>query len=327
LRGRVLIPLISIRNYGPRTFGESDIEKKKELRNKLSASIGSHLEEYRESCKQKLLSIEIAFYLYKDKEIGSPRDLDNMLKILCDTFPDFVDRAMTEAGLGLISGNSDHTIYEIHSMKRLVDNLTDEGVDLEVFEWSPDTSATNTPNNIIRQAEEFAKYKHRCQYRKDQKTPYWHHLAQVVNNLRSMGIKDENILCAGWLHDTLEDTDTDFDEIAEKFNPEIGQMVADVSKNKTLQEREREIAYKDKLRVIQWQSQVIKFSDVMANIADLPTGYSDPGVITAQIEKKLEYIEAIRPGLSKASLRIPGMNDTMRAFNKILAPYGRKFSL
>ena len=51
------------------------------------------------------------------------------------------------------------------------------------------------------------------QYRNNNKTPYWYHLRDVVNNLEMMGIDDESILCAGWLHDSIEDTSFDFDDI------------------------------------------------------------------------------------------------------------------
>jgi hypothetical protein len=34
---------------------------------------------------------------------------------------------------------------------------------------------------------------------------------QVVNEAKALGIKDNEILFAAWLHDTIEDTNTDFD--------------------------------------------------------------------------------------------------------------------
>lgn len=135
LKANLLIPKISIRNYTPRTFGDNDIEKKKDLRNRILFEM-TDAEDCKSRCRGKLLAIEVTFYLSQEREIGSPRDLDNMLKIFCDTFPDYVDRAKTEQGLGLIMGNSDHTIYEIHCSKKLVDTIDDEGIDMEIFEWA-----------------------------------------------------------------------------------------------------------------------------------------------------------------------------------------------
>jgi hypothetical protein len=45
-------------------------------------------------------------------------------------------------------------------------------------------------------AMEFAKKKYAFQLRKDEKTLYWVHLEQVVNNAEALGIKDNDILCA-----------------------------------------------------------------------------------------------------------------------------------
>jgi (p)ppGpp synthase/HD superfamily hydrolase len=65
----------------------------------------------------------------------------------------------------------------------------------------------------VSQAKEFAKQKHACQLRKDGKTLYWVRLEQVANNAVALGIRDSDILCAAWLHDTIEDTNTDYDDM------------------------------------------------------------------------------------------------------------------
>ncbi len=51
--------------------------------------------------------------------------------------------------------------------------------------------------NKISLAKNFAKKKHKCQKRKDGKTPYFKHLDEVVRLLKKIGVKDEDILCAG----------------------------------------------------------------------------------------------------------------------------------
>lgn len=78
----------------------------------------------------------------------------------------------------------------------------------------------------VEGAMEFAKKKHAFQLRKDEKISCRVRLEQVVNNAKDLGIKDNEILCAAWLHDTIEDTNTDYDDIAEKFSIEVAQIVA-----------------------------------------------------------------------------------------------------
>ena len=70
----------------------------------------------------------------------------------------------------------------------------------------------------VQNAELYAKKKHAGHFRQDGSTPYSKHLEDVVNRLKSLGVVKSELLCAGWLHDTLEDTETSFDDIYEKFD-------------------------------------------------------------------------------------------------------------
>jgi hypothetical protein len=94
----------------PSTPGEDPPEKKIALRNKIEEQIRGRLDEYRTLCRGRSLSLDITFYLSREKEKGSPRDLDNMLKVLGDTLQDHIDGNRNEPGLGLIKGISDHAI-------------------------------------------------------------------------------------------------------------------------------------------------------------------------------------------------------------------------
>jgi hypothetical protein len=53
-----------------------------------------------------------------------------------------------------------------------------------------------------------------------------------VSRLKSLGIIDEEVLCAGWLQDILEDTDTSFDELFEKFGRRIAVLTLSLTKTK-----------------------------------------------------------------------------------------------
>lgn len=66
--------------------------------------------------------------------------------------------------------------------------------------------------------------------RKDGITPYSKHLEDVVNRLKSLGVIDEELLCAGWLHDTIEDADTTFDDLFEQFGSRIAVLVINTIK-------------------------------------------------------------------------------------------------
>lgn len=127
---------LSVKSYQPKTYGgKHDVERKKELRDLILSKI-SNFAEVQKNCRGKRLSLNICFNLFSDTDVEGrkTKDLDNMLKIFCDVFPDFVDRDKKVKGLGLIEGDSDDMIFEIHCTKRLVGHESDEGIDFSIYE-------------------------------------------------------------------------------------------------------------------------------------------------------------------------------------------------
>lgn len=59
----------------------------------------------------------------------------------------------------------------------------------------------------------FAAFKHRKQRRKNADIPYINHPLDVANILAQAGVEDITTLCAAVLHDTVEDTETTYDEL------------------------------------------------------------------------------------------------------------------
>jgi guanosine-3',5'-bis(diphosphate) 3'-pyrophosphohydrolase len=266
------------------------------------------------NCRGKKLSIDVVFHAFENPSKGrSANDIDNMLKVLLDTFPDFLDKNHTEKGLGLIEGDSDHAVYEIHCVKHPVESADDAAIEIEIREWLGEAK--------LEKAEAFAKKKHKHHIRKDGKTEYWHHLAQVVRNVKAMGISDEDVLCAAWLHDTIEDTATDYDDIEEAFGSEVAQMVVAVTKDKRLPENERESAYISQLEAASWKAQVVKLGDIWANLEDLPSGY-EPEMRIEEVDKKLRYFRAIKDGLFRNKMHIPNMDKSLDELNSLLSVYG-----
>src|SRR5262245_51561440 len=90
----------------------------------------------------------------------------------------------------------------------------------------------------------FAARAHRAQIRKDGQTPYVSHVFRVCMIVRHMfGVTDSDVLTAAVLHDTIEDTTTDFDDLEERFGTEVAEWVALLSKDKRQQDDRREKTY------------------------------------------------------------------------------------
>jgi guanosine-3',5'-bis(diphosphate) 3'-pyrophosphohydrolase len=121
----------------------------------------------------------------------------------------------------------------------------------------------------LLEAVAFAARAHRNQLRKDGQTPYVSHVFRACLTLRHVfGISDMAALTAGVLHDTIEDTNTDYDDLAEQFGPQVAGWVALLSKDKRQEEGPREEEYKRRLAAADWQVKACKLADVFDNLMD-----------------------------------------------------------
>jgi guanosine-3',5'-bis(diphosphate) 3'-pyrophosphohydrolase len=121
----------------------------------------------------------------------------------------------------------------------------------------------------LLEAVSFAARAHARQMRKDGRTPYAAHPCRVGLIARHVfGIDDPAVLTAALLHDTIEDTTTDCDDLIEQFGAEIAGWVAILSKDKRLPDDEREERYRENLRQAPWQVKVCKLADIFDNLLD-----------------------------------------------------------
>ena len=82
---------------------------------------------------------------------------------------------------------------------------------------------TSTPK--IEKARETATRLHQGQKRKDGISPYIVHPLSVVTILEKY-TKDEDTICAAWLHDTLEDSKAyDYERLEKDFGKQIAGIV------------------------------------------------------------------------------------------------------
>jgi guanosine-3',5'-bis(diphosphate) 3'-pyrophosphohydrolase len=127
-------------------------------------------------------------------------------------------------------------------------------------------------DNITRQLLEAASFSaraHHGQLRKDGKTPYGAHPYRVCLIVRHIfGFDDPRMLMAALLHDTIEDTTTDFDDLESQYGVEVASWVAFLTKDKRLQDDKREQEYIDGLAKAPWQVQMCKLADIYDNLLD-----------------------------------------------------------
>lgn len=137
----------------------------------------------------------------------------------------------------------------------------------------PTVSAERAPTEprLWQLAASYAARAHNHQYRRDKNTPFVAHPYRVAMVVRDVfGCDDQVAICAALLHDTIEDTRTDYDDIHKRFGKEVADCVAALTKNMLLIEREREIDYDRRLTAGPWQGRLVKLADVYDNGLDIP---------------------------------------------------------
>jgi len=121
---------------------------------------------------------------------------------------------------------------------------------------------------LITRACDFAARRHVTQRRKGvAREPYLNHLAEVAALLaEATAPGDAPLIAAGFLHDTLEDTETSYDELAAIFSPEIADLVAEVTDDKSLPKAERKRLQIAKTPGKSVRARLLKLADKTSNV-------------------------------------------------------------
>ena len=124
-------------------------------------------------------------------------------------------------------------------------------------------------HDLWQRAVSFAASRHQGQFRKDGETPYFAHPVRVALTVRHVfGVDDPVALAAALLHDLIEDTTTDYDELIEAFGADVADAVAALTKDARLPEEQRERAYDEQLTRASWQARLVKLADTYDNYCD-----------------------------------------------------------
>ncbi len=171
---------------------------------------------------------------------------------------------------------------------------------------------------MIEKAKEFAR-------RKFESAGLKNHYIEVCEILQNeLGIEDKSILTASVLHDTLEDTETTYEEIEAEFSKEVADYVQEVShpKNYTKEQKEE---YYESLKNVSGGAKLIKLADFTSHLRRFIgafKGTSDYPKMTHN-----EYVLKIKTFLesceeSKAKSLVSGLVDELD--NLILTGIGTK---
>lgn len=128
-------------------------------------------------------------------------------------------------------------------------------------------------NEKIRQAFLDMMQAHKDDTRKYNEIPYVLHPIEVYEILKLV-TDDEDVLCAGLLHDVYEDHPESYSltDLSKKYGKKVASIVEEVSKDPETQE----------FHIRSREGLLVKLADMMHNISDCPD--------TEYISKKIEFI-------------------------------------
>lgn len=124
---------------------------------------------------------------------------------------------------------------------------------------------------LLMDALAFSAHKHRNQRRKDvDASPYINHPIALARLLAvEGGVTDPPTLAAAILHDTIEDTETTYEELRQRFGRPIAQAVREVTDDKTLVKAERKRLQIEHAPHLSRRARLVKLADKTCNLRDM----------------------------------------------------------
>ena len=173
-------------------------------------------------------------------------------------------------------------------------------------------------HTLILKAAHFAAKKHRDQRRKDKHaSPYIIHPISVALAIAQIGrVDDPEILAAALLHDTLEDTKTEPEDLEAEFGKKVCEYVLDVSDDKTLPKDERKRRQIEHAKQISKGAALIKLGDKISNVTDVINNPPEDW----DINRRKEYLD----WAEKVIENCPKVNDRMENKFQEIIKQGRE---
>lgn len=142
--------------------------------------------------------------------------------------------------------------------------------------------------NKIELAKKFAKMKFTEVGRKN----HFLDVFQILQN--KLNVTDSDVLIAGLLHDTLEDTSTTYEEIKEVFSKEVADLVQEVSHPKNYNQ-EQKLEYYERIKTISPGAKFIKMADFASHLQNFSKIYErNEQHLYPKFTNNDKYIKSIR---------------------------------
>lgn len=175
--------------------------------------------------------------------------------------------------------------------------------------------ATAQRSPLVHAALEKARAAHEGQVRNGSGgMPYVEHPVRVAALLDEQGYRDE-VLAAALLHDVVEDSDTNLDELRTEFGGEVAGLVGALTDDESIDSyRERKAEHRERVAAADGEAMAIYAADKLTNSSTLRAAYEREGdavrdEFKVPLEEKVEIWEADLGLLREKGHDLPFLDD------------------
>ena len=174
-------------------------------------------------------------------------------------------------------------------------------------------------SELVERAVAFAEKAHKQQRRKYTHECYAVHLGAVAGLVRSVGGEPEAV-AAAWLHDVVEDTEVELEQIEREFGAHVSRLVQELTDVSTLADGNRAARKqvdRERLARASAEAQTVKLADLIDNARSITE--HDPRfakIFLAEMQALLEVLVSGDDHLRNVAL------DTLEDCLREIAPKG-----
>jgi (p)ppGpp synthase/HD superfamily hydrolase len=170
---------------------------------------------------------------------------------------------------------------------------------------APPPFAEESP--VLRAAYEWAAQLHAAQLRDVDQAPYIAHPLEVAAMLASRGC-DDAVVAAALLHDVVEKSDTDIDEVRERFGDRIARTVDALSEDESITDYEqRKAALRAGVAAGGFDAHIVYAADKIAKARELraQAARTESLLEEPELRRRLEHYERSLQMLTDVAADLP----------------------
>lgn len=170
----------------------------------------------------------------------------------------------------------------------------------------------------LEQARNFALDRFKTKKSIDEISPYSSHLDGIVNRLKGIGITDQEVLAAGILYSILENSDTTFNEIFERFGRRVAIIVSSLTNDKTIPKKDREIQYVKQLKNSPIEAKIIIFCVISTMFKEIQNSRLSKNQKVKNFKRNSHVLRIIKNDIIESKSKFPKIQDMINGINSVL---------